>query len=79
MLLAKLEFTFSDAISFQLPVALWDSGGQCSNNLSLDGKIRSWVYSIIMSQTSANLHHRVSVDFWELCHFALAEDLALCN
>lgn len=27
-----------------------------------------------MSQTSVNLYHRVSMDFWELCHFALAED-----
>lgn len=79
MLSAKLEFTFPDAISIQLPIALWGSGGQDSNNLSLDGKIRSWVHSIIMSQTSVNLHHHVSTDFWELCHFALAEDLALCN
>lgn len=79
MLSAKLEFIFSDAISFWFPIALWDAGDQDSNNLSLDGKMRSWVYSIIMSQTSANLHHRVSMDFWELCHLALAEDLALCN
>lgn len=79
VLLAKLEFTFCDAISFQPCIALWDSGGQDSNNLSLDGKIRTWVCPIIISQGSANLHHRVSVDFWELCRFALAEDPALCN
>lgn len=58
------------------PLRFWWSGLQQSVTR---WEIRSWVCSIIMSQTSANPHHRVSMGFWELCQFALAEDLALCN
>lgn len=58
---------------------LWDPHGLESNSLSVGVQIRHWLYSVILSQSFANTWHHFSMGFWELCHFALAEDLALCN